>query len=301
MPKKLRIIAIPHGEVKLNSTSEGLGAILHSALAWAEGCSLLQTLATPWQGSVPCGQRLGVGVGGGWGIFIIFSLKKLPPFQQHPTQWWITTAHPRTALMLWAVIQTILKRGGGPVPHSQAGGVWMSGSWGDIRCWICRAQWAGAGAGPSKGAGAPSLPKGFGWGKSDLQWAERGQGGAKLSLHALSRRGSRATGCQCSLRERRASRKKRLSPLKSTQEDLFPRISYLGNLHPGSKAECLLGNKKMRCDPKSVLACRLCSRKFEEAPEAAAGSQNQRQSWVGWRPSWCLLPVPCPPALAVQL
>lgn len=54
MPKKLRINAIPQGEVKLNSTSEGLGAILHRVLAWAKGGSLLHTLTTPWQGSMLC-------------------------------------------------------------------------------------------------------------------------------------------------------------------------------------------------------------------------------------------------------
>lgn len=123
-----------------------------------------------------------------------------------------------------------------------------------------------------------------------MQRAEGGRGGAKLSLHALSRRGSRATGCQCSLWERHASRKKGLSPLKSTQEDLFPRISYLGNLHHSSTAECLFGNKKMRCGPKSALSCRLRSRKFEEAPEAAAGSGTKgRAGWAGGPAGVCCL------------
>lgn len=49
-----------------------------------------------------------------------------------------------------------------------------------------------------------------------------------------------------------------------------------------SKAECLFGNKKMRCGLKSVPACRHRSRKLEGKPEAVVCSQIQ--CWMGWRP-----------------
>lgn len=122
---------------------------------------------------------------------------------------------------------------------------------------------------------------GFSRGIGDLQGTWRGPVmRAKPSLHAPSRQGNGATGCQCSLCECHACRKKRPSPLKSTQEDLFPRSSYLGNSHHGRKAECLFGNKKMRHGPKSVLVCGYRSRTFGDAAEAAAGSQHQTPSWM---------------------
>lgn len=209
MPKKLRINAIPQGEVKLNSTSEGLGAILHSTSAWAEGCSLLQTLATPRQGSLPCGQRLGVGRG--WVICSIFSLKKAPtlPATPHPVLGhYSSSSHSPDAV---GSDLHDAKEGRGPVPHSQAGGGWMSGSWGDIRSCACqelvlhpasgrcpfssqrvwmRQEWLTvSGEGTWRGKAVPSQSCPF----------------PKLPLHALSRRRSRATGCQCSLWERHAS------------------------------------------------------------------------------------------------
>lgn len=95
-------------------------------------------------------------------------------------------------------------------------------------------------------------------------------------------------------------KEKTVSSQKHTGRSLSQNILFR-KLASQQQSRMLIWEKKMRCGPKSALACRLHNRKFEEAPEAAAGSQCQRQSWVGWRPSWCLLPVPCPPELAVEL
>lgn len=82
--------------------------------------------------------------------------------------------------------------------------------------------------------------------------------------------------------------------LKSTQEDLFPRISYLGNLHHSSKAECLFGNKKMRCGPKSTIACSTVAESLRRHQrQLLARSTKGRAGWAGGPAGvcclWCVL------------
>lgn len=172
-----------------------------------------------------------------------------------------------------------------------AGSVWESGGCGEIRSCVHQSGTVGRSRRRSQHRGQVPLPLPEGLDGASVTCREhRGDArgwamGAKPSLRAPSRQGNRATGCQCSLCERHTCREELLSPLKNTQEDLFPRTSsYLGNSHHGSKAECLFGNKKMRYVPKSVLVCRHRGRKFEDTPEAVAGSQQQMPSWMGWRP-----------------
>lgn len=229
----------------------------------------------------------GVGGAGVWGIFIIFSLKKPPtlPATPHPVLChYSSCSHSPDA---GAVIQ-MPKWGGGLVPHSQAVVAgWVaaevssglpddtSGTVGRSWCWT------------QQGGRCP-LPSQRVWMQEWL--AEMGHGGAKLSLGALSRQGSRATGCQCSLWECHASRKKRLSPLKSTQEDLFPRISYLGNLHHSSKAECLFGKRKWDVAPSQRLPVGSITESLRRhLRQLLARSAKGRAGWAGGPAGVCCL------------
>lgn len=78
--------------------------------------------------------------------------------------------------------------------------------------------------------------------------------------------------------------------LKSTQEDLFPRISYLGNLHHSSKAKCLFGNNKMRCGPKSTIACSTVAESLRRHQrQLLAHSTKGRAGWAGGPAGVCCL------------
>lgn len=58
----------------------------------------------------------------------------------------------------------------------------------------------------------------------------------------------------------------------------------------------------MRCGPKSVLACRLREESLRrQRRQLLARSTEGRAGWAGGPDSWCVLPVPCPPALAAGL
>lgn len=84
-------------------------------------------------------------------------------------------------------------------------------------------------------------------------------------------------------------KEKTVSSQKHTGRSLSQNILFR-KLASQQQSRMLIWEKKMRCGPKSALACRLRNRKFEEAPEAAvARSAKGRAGWAGGPAGVCCL------------